>query len=268
MVAKMGQDGHDRGQKVIATAFADLGFDVVVGNPPWEKVMAHSLEFYVLFRPGIASLPAKQRDAAIKELHYLKDELHFPGVEIASHVNGTSIGDPRFEPFFAAAQKMGAAIFVHALRPAGQERIVGPFIEQAVCFPGDVALAAASMITGGIGSRLPDLRIAFSHGGGTMPILLPRLEHAWKVFPKAKESLAEPPSVTARRFYYDELVFEPRVIKLLVETFGPSQIVVGTDYPFALGDTQPLATLEKADLDKTTVAAITSGNAKRFLDLD
>ena len=95
-------------------------------------------------------------------------------------MNGVSIGDARFEPFFAAAEQAGAAIFVHALRPAGQDRIVGAFAEQALCFPGDIALAAASMITGGIAARHPKLRIAFSHGGGALSILLPRLVHAWQ----------------------------------------------------------------------------------------
>lgn len=216
---------------------------------------------------GLGAVPLQDVDAAIKELHYLKDELHFPGVEIASHVNGTSIGDPRFEPFFAECERIGAAVFVHALRPAGQDRIVGPFAEQAVAFPGDIALAAASMITGGIGMRHPKLRIAFSHGGGAMPILLPRLVHAWKNFPKAKEAVPESPDLIARRFYYDDLVFDPKAIRFLVETYGASQVVLGTDYPFAMGDNEPLETLAKAGLDAATVAAITSGNARRFLGL-
>ena len=142
---------------------------------------------------ALGCVPLQDTDSAIRELEFLKRDLNFPGVEIASHVNGVSIGDARFEPFFAAAERLGAAIFVHALRPAGQERIVGAFPEQAVCFPGDVALACASMITGGIASRHPKLRIAFSHGGGTMSILMPRLVHAWNIFPKAKESLPESP---------------------------------------------------------------------------
>ena len=71
------------------------------------------------------------------------------------------------------------------------------------------------MITGGIGSRHPKLRIAFSHGGGTMSILMPRLVHAWNNFAKAKESLSESPATIARRFYYDELVFEPRAVRFL-----------------------------------------------------
>jgi aminocarboxymuconate-semialdehyde decarboxylase len=216
---------------------------------------------------GLGAVPLQDSDAAVRELEFLMKELKFSGAEIASHVNGVSIGDARFEPFFAAAERLGAAIFVHALRPAGQDRIVGAFPEQAVCFPGDVALACASMITGGIASRHPKLRIAFSHGGGTMSILMPRLEHAWNMFPKVKESLKESPAAIARRFYYDELVFEPKAVRFLVETFGKTQILVGTDYPFALGDMNPVGTLERAALDSATVTSITSTNAKRFLGL-
>jgi aminocarboxymuconate-semialdehyde decarboxylase len=216
---------------------------------------------------GLGAVPLQDIDSALDELDFLKKKLSFSGVEIASHVNGISIGDPRFGPFFAAAERMDAAIFVHALRPAGQERIVGAFPEQAVCFPGDIALAAASMITGGIAARHPRLRIAFSHGGGAMSMLLPRLVHAWKMFPKAKESLSESPAATAKRFYYDDLVFSPPAIKFLVGTFGETQIVLGTDYPFALGDSDPLGTLEQAGFDSSIISKITSTNAKRFLAL-
>lgn len=213
---------------------------------------------------GLGAVPLQDVDAAMRELEYCR-ELGCAGVEIASHVNGVSIGDARYEPFFAAAEQMGAAIFVHALRPAGQDRIVGPFSEQAVCFPGDIGLACASMITGGIGARHPRLRIAFSHGGGVMSILLARLVHAWNMFPKAKESLIESPATIARRFYYDELVFEPRAIQYLVDVFGASQICIGTDYPFALGDMHPMKSLELAGIHGETLVALSSTNAKRFL---
>jgi aminocarboxymuconate-semialdehyde decarboxylase len=215
---------------------------------------------------GLGAVPLQDVDSAIDELKACMKDFHFAGVEIASHVNGISIGDPRFEPFFAAAESMGAAIFVHALRPAGQDRIVGTgFIEQAVCFPGDIGLACASMITGGIAARHPKLRIAFSHGGGVMSILLPRLVHAWKKIPKARESVSESPEVTAKRFYYDELVFAPRAIDFVIYTFGKSQICIGTDYPFAMGDFSPLQSI--AHLDASVREAITATNAKRFLGL-
>ena len=216
---------------------------------------------------GLGAVPLQDVDSAILELAHCVKTLKFSGVEIASHVNGTSIGDPRFEPFFAEAEKLGAAVFVHALRPAGQERIVGAFIEQAVCFPGDIGLACASMITGGIAERHPRLKIAFSHGGGVMSILLPRLVHAWKNVPKARESLKESPAVAAKRFFYDQLVFDPEAVKFIIRTFGATQICVGTDYPFAMGDFEPMKTLDGAALDAATREAITAGNAKRFLGL-
>src|ERR1700675_4181954 len=214
---------------------------------------------------GLGAVPLQNIDAALFELEYLIEKLQFSGVEIASHVNGVSIGDARFEPFFAAAERAGAAIFVHALRPAGQDRIVGAFTEQAVCFPGDIALAAASMITGGIAARRPKLRLAFSHGGGGLAMLLPRLVRAWNVLPKAKESLAESPAVYARRFFYDALVFDPKATRFVIDSFGSSQVCVGSDYPFTLGDSDPVGTLEKSGLDTAVLAAITSTNARRFL---
>ena len=232
-------------------------------NDEIARMIAEAPERFI----GLGCVPLQDTDSALNELTHVVKTLKFSGVEIASHVNGVSIGDARFEPFFAEAERLGAAIFVHALRPAGQERIVGAFAEQAVCFPGDVALACASMITGGIASRHPKLRIAFSHGGGTMAILMPRLVHAWNVFPKAKESLPESPATIARRFFNDELVFDPEAVKFLVKQFGSSQIVVGTDYPFALGDTKPMETLQRTGLDEATIAAITSSNAHRFLGL-
>jgi aminocarboxymuconate-semialdehyde decarboxylase len=216
---------------------------------------------------GLGAVPLQDVDSAILELLYVRNTLHFSGVEIASHVNGVSIGDARFEPFFAAAEQMGAAVFVHALRPAGQERIVGAFSEQAVCFPGDIALAAASMITGGIAARHPALRIAFSHGGGALAMLLPRLVHAWNAQPKAKESLAESPAVYARRFYYDALVFEPRAVRMVIDSFGSAQVCVGSDYPFNMADPDPLGTLESCGLDATVLAAVRAGNARRFLGI-
>jgi aminocarboxymuconate-semialdehyde decarboxylase len=216
---------------------------------------------------GLGAVPLQDLDSAVRELEYVLKTLRFAGVEIASHVNGTSIGDPRFEPFFAAAEETGAAIFVHALRPAGQERIVGPFSEQAVCFPGDIALACASMITGGVAARHPRLRIAFSHGGGAMAMLLPRLVHAWQLLPKAKAELKESPGATARRFFYDQLVFDPAAVRFLIERFGASQIFVGSDYPFNMGDPDPVGSLERVQLDHATHAALSAGNARRFLGL-
>src|SRR5919204_6660759 len=95
-------------------------------NDQIAAMVAHAPSRFV----GLGAVPLQDLESALRELEYVVKTLKFSGVEIASHVNGTSIGDERFEPFFAAAEELGAAIFVHALRPAGEERIVGPFIEQ------------------------------------------------------------------------------------------------------------------------------------------
>lgn len=216
---------------------------------------------------GLGAVPMQDADMAIRELEYIVKELKFPGVELASHVEGVALGDPCFEPFFAAAEKLGAAIFVHALRPIGQDRVVGPLSEQAACFPGDIGLAAASLITGGMAERHPDLRIAFSHGGGVLPILAGRLNRAWDILPKFKEALPQRPGAYARRFYYDSIVFEPATLRLMMQIYGTSQILVGSDYPFAMGDPDPVRFLERCDLDAQSKAAILRGNAGRFLGL-
>jgi len=214
---------------------------------------------------GLGAVPLQDPDLALRELEYVMRDLTFPGIEIASHVNGVSIGDVRFEPFFAAAEKMGAAIFVHALRPIGQDRLVGPVTEQAMCFPGEIGLAAASMISGGIAARHPGLRLAFSHGGGVFSILLHRMRHAWKMMPKMKETMPEDPGIYARRFFYDTILFDTSALKHVINTFGASQVVVGTDYPFNMADPDPVGTVRATGLDADTIRAILSGNAGRFL---
>ena len=216
---------------------------------------------------GLGAIPLQDMDLALRELEYVKSTLGFAGVEIASHVNGVSIGDARFDPFFSACERMGAAIFVHALRPAGQDRIVGALSEQAVAFPGDVGLAAAAVITGGVAARHPQLRIAFSHGGGALSMMLPRLKHAWSMTPKALEQMPEAPEVYARRFFYDCVVFDPRLVRLLIESYGSTQILIGSDYPFAMGEGDPVGLLERSNLDAATITAITGTNAERFLGL-
>ena len=97
--------------------------------------------------------------------------------------------------------------------------------------------------------------------------LLPRLVHAWNMVQKTRESLTESPAVTAKRFYYDNVLFDADSVKFLINRFGAGQVLVGSDYPFALGEQDPIGRLRQAGLDENTVAQIGSANAKRFLGL-
>jgi aminocarboxymuconate-semialdehyde decarboxylase len=217
---------------------------------------------------GLGAVPLQDVELAIRELDFLLHQLGLAGVEIGSNVNGVPIGDARFLPFFEAAERWGAAIFVHALRPAGMERLVGPpILEQALAFPGEVGLAAASMLTGGTLARCPRLRIAFSHGGGTLAQLLPRLQHAWACFPALQAAMPTAPREAARTLYCDSLVYDSTTIAYLLQTFGPTQLMLGSDYPFAIMDPDPVGRLAPLGLDEPTLALLRHGNAARWLGL-
>ncbi len=218
---------------------------------------------------GLGAVPLQDLDLAIAELRHAVETLGFAGVEIGSNVGGTAIGDARFDPFFEACEALGAAVFVHALKPAGMDRLVGPApLQQVLAYPTDVGLAAASVVTGGLLQRHPRLRMAFSHGGGTFASLLPRLQQGWQVFPALKESIAESPAEQARRLWYDTLVFDAPTLQHLVGQFGASQLMVGTDYPFNFHDRTPVERIEAAGFDADTVARLVHRNAERFLGLE
>jgi aminocarboxymuconate-semialdehyde decarboxylase len=215
---------------------------------------------------GLGAVPLQDVDFAIRELEYVVKTLGFPGVEVGSNINGAPIGAPQFDPFFEACEALGAAVFVHAIRPAGMERLVGPApLQQVLGYPGDVGLAAASVITSNLLVRRPKLRIAFSHGGGTLGMLLPRLQQGWRVFPVLKESVSEAPVDQARKLFYDTLVFDASTLRFLVDSFGSTQLMIGTDYPFNFHDHTPVQRIEAAGLAGATVTALVQGNAERFL---
>lgn len=218
---------------------------------------------------GLGAVPLQDIDLAIAELDHVIDTLGFAGVEVGSNINGRPIGAPEFAPFFAAAEAKGAAVFVHALRPCGMERVIGPKqLQQALGYPGDVGLAAASVLTTNLIERFPGLRIAFSHGGGTLAMLLPRLEQARRVFAPLQEAISASPTEQARRLYFDSLVFDPATLRHLVAVFGASQIMIGTDYPFAFHDNSPVESLCQAQFDHSVHEQLLRGNARRFLGID
>ncbi|WP_232834500.1 amidohydrolase family protein [Rhodoferax ferrireducens] len=228
-----------------------------------EMVASHPTRFV-----GLGAVPLQDVATAIHELDVVVHQLGLAGVEIGGNINGTVIGDPRFFPFFEAAAAWGAAVFVHPLKPSGMDRLAGPAVlEQVLAFPGETGLAAASMITGGTLARLPGLRIAFSHGGGSLSALLPRLQHAWQTLPQVRDSLAGDPSLAARRMYYDDLVYDADTIHRLIQVFGSGQILAGSDYPFVIMDADPVARLQSLGLSDDVLRQLRSGNAERWLGL-
>jgi aminocarboxymuconate-semialdehyde decarboxylase len=205
---------------------------------------------------------------AIRELRNLVESFGLRAVEIGSNVNGVSVGAACFEPFFEAAADLDVAVFVHALRAAGTERLIGPpILEPIVAFPGEIALAIAGLITGGILVRHPRLRVAFSHGGGGFALSLARMEHFWRELPRFRDLLSESPRTTAQRAFYDLAVFDASVIRMLIGSFGLGQLLIGSDYPFGAYERAPLELLRQAGLGEAALAAVAQTNALRYLGI-
>jgi aminocarboxymuconate-semialdehyde decarboxylase len=227
---------------------------------------------------GLGMVPLQDVDAAAKALQGITD-MGLAGIEAGSNVLGRSLGEPKFLTFFQEVERRGLSVFVHALHPTMADRFTGPDqVVNAVGFPTDTGLTIASLITGGTLAACPGLRLAFSHGGGVFPSILPRLENAWSgawnegrpLLAEAppsqlRETLPESPAAYARRLFYDTLVFDARPIRYLAELMGAGQLLVGTDYPFFPREQPVGATLRSMGLPEADLQSIECDNCLRFL---
>ncbi len=216
---------------------------------------------------ALGSVPLQDVSLAIAELRRLK-ALGLHGVEVLTNVNGRSLGELTFLPFFKEAESLGVSIFVHAQHPSFKDRLVGPpVLENAVGFPIEVALAVAGIITGKVMESCPKLRLAFSHGGGNFMQLLPRMENSWRKVQSLHEHLPKPPSAYAGMFFYDDIFFDNRTLRYLLDTVGSSQVMIGSDYPFMFRDQTPEQEFDILGLTPEEREMIGSGNCLRFLGL-
>jgi aminocarboxymuconate-semialdehyde decarboxylase len=227
---------------------------------------------------GLGTVPMQDPDLAATELEpVLKAGL--AGVEIASNINGASLHDPRFAGFWAEAERLGAAVFVHGM-PVPSDRVPGPATATfGVGLEG--ALAASAIISGGVAEKYPAVRIAFSHAAGGFPLMLTRAQWFWgrtwneeppppeDARPEAAPWFAEHgPIELARRFYYDSLVFDRRAIRYLADMLGTDKLLVGSDFP-AMPREDPIgATLRSMGFSESDLDDILWHNCFRFLGVE
>ena len=213
---------------------------------------------------ALGCVPLQDVESAVRELERLMASGHFRGVEIGTNVNGVVIGDSRFLPFYEAAEVLGASIFIHPIHPTGLDRLVGPpALVQLLAFPSETALSVASLITGGVLERHRRLRIAASHGGGGFALTLPRLMFGWShIGPSPGQRT---PVEQARTLYYDTLVYDAPTLRHLIETFGRTQLCVGTDHPFVIQDPAPVQRIDALGVDSELRELLLNANARRFL---
>lgn len=188
---------------------------------------------------GIGMAPVQDPALAARRLAEIK-ALGLRGIELGSHVNGVALGDPRFDELYAAAEELDLCLMIHPLHPAGKERLPGhPALAAAAAFPLDTALAGGSLLSAGIPARFPRLRIMLCHGGGALPWILPRLDRVWSLGGAHGAVFPEKPSVMARRFYYDSVVYDPISLRFIADAVGEDRIVIGSDFPFIIQQDQP-----------------------------
>lgn len=231
-------------------------------NSALAEMVATDRERFV----GFGTVPLQDPLLAGKVVKTLKREYGLLGVEIGSNVNGRVIGDPMFLPFFEAAAAEEMAILLHPLQPLGVDRIVGPAIyANIINFHLETALAVASLITGGVLDRYPNLKIVISHGGGSFFSILPRMIHGWKTFKVIRNSLSHSPLEYARRLYYDTLVYDELTLNHIIQLFGTERLMVGSDYPFEIREKVPGRAISHLSLADEERARICYRNALDFL---
>lgn len=205
---------------------------------------------------------------AVDQLRHAVHELDFRGVEISSTINGAELSDRRFDPFWAAAEELGALIFLHPMGCSLDERLAPFYLSNHVGQPVEHAVALSHLIFGGVLDRHPGLKIVAAHGGGYLPAHLGRADHAWAQRSDAHSCLHKPSSYLPR-LHFDSLVFDARDLALLIERVGIGNVVIGTDYPFDMGhyDIHGLVAALPG-LDDAGRAALMSGNLLRLLGLE
>ncbi|MBY0336812.1 MAG: amidohydrolase [Acetobacteraceae bacterium] len=216
---------------------------------------------------GCGTLPMTAPDLAVAEATRGVEELGLKGFQIDTRAGAMELSDAALDPLWARLAKLGAAVVLHPLGFSDGARLGRFFMVNTVGNPLEEVIAANHLILGGVLDRHPELRVQIVHGGGFYPFLVGRLDHAWKRRPEVRKLCGEAPSAYLPRLWYDTVVFDPRLLRMLFELAGPGRIMLGSDYPFDMGDEDPRATLAAAGLPAEEIAAVEGGTAEAFFRL-
>jgi aminocarboxymuconate-semialdehyde decarboxylase len=216
---------------------------------------------------GLGTLPMTAPDLAPDEASRAVQELGLKGFQIDTRAGPMELSDTAFDPLWARLVELDAALVLHPLGFSDGARLGCFFMVNTVGNPLEEVIAAHHLILGGVLDRHPRLRVKIVHGGGFYPFLIGRLDHAWKRRPELRKLCAEPPSAYLGRLWYDTVVFDPRLLRMLFELVGSGRIMLGSDYPFDMGEEDPRATLAAAGLPEAERQAIEARTAAEFFRL-
>lgn len=211
---------------------------------------------------AVCTVPLQSPERAAQELRHAVERYGMVGVEIATTVDGTELDDPGLDVFWRAAHDLGCLVLVHPYRALAGRPMKRYFLNNLVGNPAESTLAVAHLVFGGVPERFPDLRICVVHGGGFLPYQWGRLDRGYHAAPRLTAGqLTRPPSEWLRRLYFDTVLHTPQALRVLVDLVGVEHVVLGSDYPFEMGDPDPVATVEAVPgLDDAGRQLILRGN--------
>ncbi len=191
---------------------------------------------------GLATLPMQDVNAAVAELERVMVQLGFKGAMIDDKINGRTLDEPEFLPFWKAAEQMGAMILFHqAGDTLVSSRIDRYHFPNTIGNLADRTVTFASLVFGGVLDACPDLKICLSHGGGYTCYGIGRMDRGWEGRTEARINISQPPSAYLRRFYYDCIVYTEAALRYLIDTVGVDRVVFGTDWPFDMDFDWPVS---------------------------
>lgn len=213
----------------------------------------------------LAMVVMQDTGLALSGLAYALDDLGMDGVMLLSNIDGVPLDDPRFEPFWEAANERSLLVYVHPTVPNARHHDTYA-LAIAVGFFADTNLAISRLAYGGIFEKYPNIRWVFSHLGGTLPFMLPRLDSYWRQFPDCREHCPRPPSEYAKELVFDTASKHGPALRCAVETLGLERLVFGSDFPHVPGGTQPyLEALDAIEMDPEQEERLLVGNAQTLL---
>ena len=214
---------------------------------------------------GLGLVPMQHPERMVE---YLDDAVlgrGLAGVEISSFAGDVELSDERLEPFWARAAELGIVIFLHPFGCSLDERLDRFYLANTVGQPTENAVALSHLIFAGVLDRHPGLKIVAAHGGGYLPTVIGRSDHAWRVRPDAR-GCEHPPSTYLRKLWFDTVVHDERTLRALVEVTGEDRAVLGSDYPFDMGLDEPVAKIREAGLSEEITRRILGGNALALVE--
>ncbi|MEX0863957.1 MAG: amidohydrolase family protein [Acidimicrobiia bacterium] len=216
----------------------------------------------------VGTIPLQDPRLAAEELDYAVRDLGMAGVQIATTVDGTDLDRAGLDPFWEAAEGLGCLVVLHPCDPLSGVDLSRNFLDNMVGRPAESTIAVAHLLFSGVLERYPGLVICVVHGGGFLPYQLGRMQRGFDAVPRlAAQNISTPPSELARRLYYDTVLHDPAPLAFLVEHVGADHVVMGTDYPFPMGDPTPVDTVNTIPgLSDEQRRLILGGNVARLLE--